>query len=378
MMKLTKTITALALSTIALSAIAQKALNDVRLSPQGVNLALVGHATLVVPNDHAKLLWTVQSQAATLQEATAATIGKMNAGIETIKTVSLDAKLKTMNVNSYPVYSNSQAGVAPQVIAWRVSQTVSLDTDDVSLVPQFISAVNGKLELDNLSFSVTEKTRASQEQELIRLAIANATQKAAYSAEAMGLRANRVQLKDLVFEGADSVASNHVLMCEGITDHWGFAANDICFKSVPTLIDTLLDCRKFHCNLLLNVGPTADGTLTVIETEPLKYMGRWVKMHERMVYDAVPADITAENADIYVDGDDYYAVIRKVPMCFNANVTRMEDYKIVKLATDKKIVDAVWADDDSPIELMDGQTFKTQPYPYGASYFARVAKFKLQ
>ena len=167
-------------------------------------------------------------------------------------------------------------------------------------------------------------------------------------------------------------------MCEGITDHWGFAANDICFKSVPTLIDTLLDCRKFHCNLLLNVGPTADGTLTVIETETLKYMGRWVKMHERMVYDAVPADITAENADIYVDGDDYYAVIRKVPMCFNANVTRMEDYKIVKLATDKKIVNAVWVDDDSPIELMDGQTFKTQPYPYGTSYFARVAKFKLQ
>ena len=212
MMKLTKTITALALSTIALSAMAQNALNNVRLSPQGVNLALVGHATVVVPNDHAKLLWTVQSQAATLQEATADTIAKMNAGIETIKTVSLDAKLKTMNVNSYPVYSNSHAAVAPQVVAWRVSQTVSLDTDDVSLVPQFISALNGKLELDNLSFSVTEKTRAAQEQELIRLAIANATQKAAYSAESMGLRANRVQLKDLVFEGADSVASNHVLM----------------------------------------------------------------------------------------------------------------------------------------------------------------------
>ena len=211
-MKLTKTITALGLSMLALSAMAQNALNDVRLSHQGLNLALVGHATVVVPNDHAKLLWTVQSQAATLQEATAATIAKMNAGIETIKTVSLDAKLKTMNVNSYPVYSNSHSGVAPQVVAWRVSQTVSLDTDDVSLVPQFISAVNGKLELDNLSFSVTEKTRAAQEQELIRLAIANATQKAAYSAEAMGLRANRVQLKDLVFEGADSVASNHVLM----------------------------------------------------------------------------------------------------------------------------------------------------------------------
>ena len=148
-MKLTKTITALGLSMLALSAMAQNALTDLRLSPQGLNLALVGHATLVVPNDHAKLLWTVQSQAATLQEATAATIAKMNAGIETIKTVSLDAKLKTMNVNSYPVYSNSQAGVAPQVIAWRVSQTVSLDTDDVSLVPQFIDYAQGNLRLQS-------------------------------------------------------------------------------------------------------------------------------------------------------------------------------------------------------------------------------------
>ena len=211
-MKLTKTISAFALLTMATSALAQNALNDIRISPQGVNLALIGHATLVVPNDHAKLLWTTQSQATTLQEATAASIAQMNAGLHAIKEVSLDAKLKTMTINSYPVYSEKKTGITPKIIAWRVSQSVSVDTDDVTLVPKFITAVNGTLELDNLSFSVTDKTRAAQEKELIRLAIADATQKAAYSAEAMGLRANRVQLKDLVFEGADSVASNHVLM----------------------------------------------------------------------------------------------------------------------------------------------------------------------
>ena len=167
-------------------------------------------------------------------------------------------------------------------------------------------------------------------------------------------------------------------MCEGITDHWGFAADDLCFKSVPTLIDTLLDCRKFNCNLLLNVGPTADGTLTVIETEILKYLGKWVKTNAEVVYDAVPADIKAENADIYVNGDDYYAVIRKVPMLFNSNITRMEDYKVVKLDTDKTITDAVWLSDGKAIELTDGQTFTTTPFPYGSSNFAKVAKFKLK
>lgn len=211
-MKYRQTITALALLAMSMSAMAQNALHDTRISPQGVNLTLVGHATVVVPNDHARLLWTAQSQAATLQEATANAIAQMNKGIEAIKSVTLDAKLQTMNVNSYPVYADHKAGVTPQVIAWRVSQSVSVDTDNVGLVAPFITAVNGVLELDSLSFSVTEKTRLAQEKELIRLAIADATRKASYSAQAMGLKPNRVQLKDLVFEGADSVAGNRVLM----------------------------------------------------------------------------------------------------------------------------------------------------------------------
>ena len=41
-------------------------------------------------------------------------------------------------------------------------------------------------------------------------------------------------------------------MCEVITDHWGHAKNDICFKSTKQLLDTLITCRKYNCNLLLN------------------------------------------------------------------------------------------------------------------------------
>ncbi|MBO7173109.1 MAG: SIMPL domain-containing protein, partial [Burkholderiaceae bacterium] len=98
-MKYRQTITALALLAMSMSAMAQNALHDTRISPQGVNLTLVGHATVVVPNDHARLLWTAQSQEATLQEATANAIAQMNKGIEAIKSVTLDAKLQTMNVN---------------------------------------------------------------------------------------------------------------------------------------------------------------------------------------------------------------------------------------------------------------------------------------
>ena len=140
----------------------------------------------------------------------------------------------------------------------------------------------------------------------------------------------------------------------------------------------MLDCRKYNCNLLLNVGPTADGTLTVIETEILKYIGSWVKMNEEIVYDAIPADIQAENADVFVKGEYYYAAIRKVPMAANVNVARLEDNKIVKLNTDKKIEEAVWLDNGARVELMDGQTFKAQAFLYGTSGSIRVAKFKLK
>jgi alpha-L-fucosidase len=167
-------------------------------------------------------------------------------------------------------------------------------------------------------------------------------------------------------------------MCEGITDHWGFAADDLCFKSIPALIETLLECRKYNCNLLLNVGPKGDGRLTVIETEMLKYIGSWIKTNEPIVYEAVPADIQADNADVFVNGEYYYAAIRKVPMSANVNVTRIEDNKVVKLYTDKTITEAVWLNDGQEVELTDGQTFDAKPFCYGTSGSVRVARFKLK
>jgi len=167
-------------------------------------------------------------------------------------------------------------------------------------------------------------------------------------------------------------------MCEVINDHWGHAAGDLCFKSIPTLLETLLDCRKYNCNFLLNAGPTADGTLTVIETEILKYIGSWVKENAEIVYDAVPSEIVAENADLFQNGEYYYAAIRKVPMAADANVAREENKRIVKLHTDKKIAEATWLDNGESIELTDAQSFDVKPFEYGISRYIRVAKFKLQ
>ena len=150
------------------------------------------------------------------------------------------------------------------------------------------------------------------------------------------------------------------------------------FDSLVKNINMDIVCRKYSCNLLLNAGPEGTGYLTVIETEILKNIGKWIKINEEVVYTATPADVKAENADIFVKDDYYYAIIHKVQMTANVNVTRPEDNKKVKILTNKSIVDATWLDDNSAIDLIDNQSFMAKPFPYGVSLYARVAKFKLK
>ena len=63
-------------------------------------------------------------------------------------------------------------------------------------------------------------------------------------------------------------------MCESLTDHWGYCENDFSFKSVSELIDTLCECRANNCNLLLNVGPLANGTISAFEKSEFEYLGK--------------------------------------------------------------------------------------------------------
>lgn len=167
-------------------------------------------------------------------------------------------------------------------------------------------------------------------------------------------------------------------VCQGITDHWGYCADDVCYKPVPAHLDLLIDCRKYGHNLLLNVGVKGDGSITATEREILHYIGNVLRANKNIILDGTPTDIQAENADIFTDGKYYYAVIKGVPMCFNTNVTRMQETKRVVLKTDKKIKNAVWLDNDERVRMLEDGTFFAWPFDYGTSYYVRIAKFELE
>jgi alpha-L-fucosidase len=69
-----------------------------------------------------------------------------------------------------------------------------------------------------------------------------------------------------------------------MNDSWGFQHNDKNYKTPNQVINILVDCVSKGGNLLLDIGPKADGTIPDEQVQILKELGRWTKKHAEAVY----------------------------------------------------------------------------------------------
>ena len=169
-------------------------------------------------------------------------------------------------------------------------------------------------------------------------------------------------------------------MCDGITDHWGYAKLDLCTKPFSYLVKSLIECRSNNCNYLINTGLLPDGSVNPREKYTLIDLGRWIKVNKNFIYNAKGVkDFDAENACLLKDDSYYYAVTFEVPMAMNENVTKMGEKKFASINCQGKIKSAKWLDNNQKITIIDKKSNKytIDPFKYGTSYFARVAKFKI-
>jgi alpha-L-fucosidase len=72
--------------------------------------------------------------------------------------------------------------------------------------------------------------------------------------------------------------------CMTMNDTWGFKSYDDNWKDTRTLVRTLIDVASKGGNFLLNVGPTAEGSIPAHSVWRLREMGDWMRANGEAIY----------------------------------------------------------------------------------------------
>ncbi|WP_134088205.1 alpha-L-fucosidase [Olivibacter sp. XZL3] len=73
-------------------------------------------------------------------------------------------------------------------------------------------------------------------------------------------------------------------LCYTINDSWGYQPYDRHYKSANMIIRTLIDCISMGGNLLLDIGPRADGSIPAEQIAVLNELGRWTNKNQQAIY----------------------------------------------------------------------------------------------
>ena len=126
---------------------------------------------------------------------------------------------------------------------------------------------------------------------------------------------------DLVHEG--NVKDKHIAHpweeCRGIGHSFGYNRNENLgdYSTSEELIHLLIEKVAMGGNLLLNVGPTADGLIPVIMQQRLVDMGNWLKVNGEAIYETSTWKIANKQPDISAyfttKENDLYVICTKFP-----------------------------------------------------------------
>ena len=86
------------------------------------------------------------------------------------------------------------------------------------------------------------------------------------------------------FSGGATVSDSHTLeACETMNNNWGYHVADLNYKSVRDLVHLLVRGASKGSNLLLNIGPQANGALPAPALDRLRGLGAWMRTYASTV-----------------------------------------------------------------------------------------------
>lgn len=158
--------------------------------------------------------------------------------------------------------------------------------------------------------------------------------------------------------------------CMTMNDSWGYRINDTNYKSDMVILRMLVDCISLGGNLLLDIGPRADGTIPEEQVSILKAVGRWTNKHQEAIYDTKPG-IPTGHVQAYTSMSlDNKTLFLYVPYTPNENIeikglkSKIKDVRVVGSNTPLKWTrynDISWSEVpgvcyiDVPKEVLDEQ-----------------------
>jgi alpha-L-fucosidase len=99
-------------------------------------------------------------------------------------------------------------------------------------------------------------------------------------------------------------------LCMTTNDNWGFQHRDTAWKTPYEIINIFADAVSNGGNLLLNVGPRADGTIPPEQVQVLKALGAWNGKHGEAIFNTIaglphghfygPSTLSKDSTSLYL------------------------------------------------------------------------------
>lgn len=105
--------------------------------------------------------------------------------------------------------------------------------------------------------------------------------------------------------------------CMTMNDSWGYQKDDDDYKSPQVLLRMFVDCISLGGNLLLDIGPRADGTIPDEQIAVLCEFGRWTSKHAEAIYDTragIPTGHVQGYTSLNKAGDVLYIYLPYAPV----------------------------------------------------------------